>query len=60
MILAKVNGKPGMSGGGLFDKEGNLLGIISGGNDDGELAVIPMSLFAIKVDFLDELVDNNR
>lgn len=60
MILAKVNGKPGMSGGGLFDKDGCLLGIISGGNDDGELAVIPMSLFAIKVDFLEELVDNNR
>ncbi|MGN0425102.1 MAG: serine protease [Acetatifactor sp.] len=60
MILAKVNGKPGMSGGGLFDKDGNLLGIISGGNDDGELAVIPMSLFAIKVDFLEDLVDNNR
>lgn len=60
MILAKVDGKPGMSGGGLFDKEGRLLGIISGGNDEEELAVIPMSLIAIKVDFLADLVDNNR
>lgn len=60
MILARVNGIPGMSGGGLFNQNGKLWGIVSGGNEDGELAVIPLSLFTIKVDFLEELVDNDR
>lgn len=42
MMLADVMVTPGMSGGGLFDAEGNLLGIICGTSEDGEVAVAPM------------------
>lgn len=44
MIWVKAEGRPGMSGGGLFDRQGHFLGILSGGNEDGELAVVPLSL----------------
>ncbi|MCR5461349.1 MAG: serine protease [Acetatifactor sp.] len=42
MMLADVMVTPGMSGGGLFDAEGNLLGILCGTSEDGEVAVAPM------------------
>lgn len=44
MMWVKAEGRQGMSGGGLFDRQGHFLGIISGGNEDGELAVVPLSL----------------
>lgn len=44
MIWVKAEGMPGMSGGGLFDRNGHFLGILSGRNEDGELAVVPLSL----------------
>lgn len=44
MMWVKAPGKAGMSGGGLFDLQGHFLGILSGGNEDGELAVVPFSL----------------
>ena len=44
MIWAKAEGMPGMSGGGLFDRNGHFLGSLSGRNDDGELSVVPLSL----------------
>lgn len=44
MMWVKAEGRPGMSGGGLFDRQGHFLGILSGGNEDGELAVVPLSL----------------
>lgn len=43
MLWARVPGKLGMSGGGLFDRDGNLIGILSGMSEDGELAVVPLS-----------------
>ncbi|MDE7352976.1 MAG: serine protease [Acetatifactor sp.] len=43
MLWAEAGIEPGMSGGGLFDIEGNFLGIISGGAE-GELAAVPLSL----------------
>lgn len=43
MIWARAPGKQGMSGGGLFDQEGYLIGILSGVNEEDELAVVPLS-----------------
>ena len=42
MILVQCEGKPGMSGGGLFDEEGYLIGILSGVNEAGQVACIPL------------------
>lgn len=44
MMWIRAEGKPGMSGGGLFDRQGRLLGILSGQNGKGELAAAPLSL----------------
>lgn len=44
MMWVKAEVRPGMSGGGLFDSRGHFLGILSGGNEDGELAAVPLSL----------------
>jgi S1-C subfamily serine protease len=44
MIWADVQIHAGMSGGGLFDSEGYLVGILSGGSDDGQTAAVPYSL----------------
>lgn len=52
MMWVKAEGRQGMSGGGLFDRQGHLLGIISGGNEDGELAVVPLSLILAEVELL--------
>lgn len=44
MIWADAGIEPGMSGGGLFDHRGQLIGILSGGSGDGQLAAVPLSL----------------
>ena len=44
MIWVKAYGKPGMSGGGLFDQQGHFLGILSGISEDEEWAVVPLDL----------------
>lgn len=44
MIWGQGEMMPGMSGGGLLDEEGRLLGILSGGSSDGELVAVPLSL----------------
>ena len=44
MTWVKAAGKPGMSGGGLFDRRGHLLGILSGVSEDGEWAVVPLAM----------------
>ena len=43
MMWVSAAGKPGMSGGGLFDKRGHFLGILSGRSEDGEWAVVPLN-----------------
>ena len=50
MILADVYVTPGMSGGGLFDAEGRLLGIICGVAEDGEVAVAPVTTILAMTD----------
>lgn len=42
MMLAQTPVKPGMSGGGLFDERGHLLGILCGVSEDGEVAAAPL------------------
>ncbi len=42
MILAECGVRPGMSGGGLYDGAGRLIGIVCGGNEQGELAAVPL------------------
>lgn len=44
MMLAKVETYSGMSGGGLFDLQGHFLGILCGLDEDGEAAVVPLSI----------------
>lgn len=44
MIWVRAAGKAGMSGGGLFDRQGHYLGILSGVNEDDEWAVVPLGL----------------
>ena len=44
MIWVRAAGKAGMSGGGLFDRQGHYMGILSGVNEDDEWAVVPLGL----------------
>ena len=42
MLWAYCEVKAGMSGGGVFDRFGNLIGIVCAGNDEKEAAVLPI------------------
>lgn len=44
MLLAKGEAVAGMSGGGVFDSVGKLLGIICGVNEEGQIAALPESV----------------
>ena len=44
MMLARTWAFPGMSGGGVFDQKGYFIGILCGGNDENEIAVLPLSI----------------
>ena len=44
MMLVDGESFPGMSGGGVFDEDGNFLGILCGVNDAGESAAVPLSI----------------
>ncbi len=52
MMWVRAEIKPGMSGGGLFDRQGHFLGILSGGDGQGELAVVPLSLILAEAETL--------
>ncbi len=41
MLLCQSEAEPGMSGGGVFCENGELLGIVCGENEEGQLAVLP-------------------
>ena len=43
ILLAQVMARPGMSGGGIFDTKGNLIGILCGISDEGEVAAVPVT-----------------
>lgn len=42
MIYGYGYAEPGMSGGGVFDAKGNLIGILTGATADGETATLPL------------------
>ena len=42
MIYGYGHAEPGMSGGGVFDAKGNLIGILTGATADGETATLPL------------------
>lgn len=42
MMVAVCEMESGMSGGGLYDEAGHLIGIACGGNGQGELAAVPL------------------
>ena len=44
IMLVDGQSFPGMSGGGVFDESGNLVGILCGVNDAGESAAVPLSI----------------
>lgn len=44
MLWAYCEVKAGMSGGGVFDRFGNLIGIVCAGNDEKEAAVLPIEI----------------
>lgn len=50
MMWVRAEGIQGMSGGGLFDRQGHFLGILSGESGDGELAVVPLSLILAEME----------
>lgn len=41
MMVARCEIEPGMSGGGLYDREGHFIGMICGGNEEGEVVAVP-------------------
>lgn len=44
MMLGHTYAQPGMSGGGVFDRHGRFIGILSGADAKGDLAVVPLSI----------------
>lgn len=42
MLWAYCEVKPGMSGSGVFDRWGNLIGMVCGGNEEKEAAALPL------------------
>ncbi len=50
MMLATTYARPGMSGGGVFDQNGQFIGILSGADEQGNLAILPLSLILREVD----------
>lgn len=50
MLWGWTTARPGMSGGGVFDQSGRFIGILCGGNEDNEIAVLPLSIILSEFD----------
>ncbi len=44
MMLGRAFAESGMSGGGVFDRYGRFIGILSGVDEQGNLAIVPLSM----------------
>ena len=44
MMLGRTYAESGMSGGGVFDRYGRFIGILSGADERGNLAIVPLSI----------------
>jgi len=44
MVMLQTKVEPGLSGAGIFTEENVFLGIICGGNEDGEAVATPVSV----------------
>ncbi len=53
MMVAECEVKHGMSGGGLYDEAGRFVGLICGGNDDGELVAVPWHVIEARFEEID-------
>lgn len=55
MMLGKTYAIPGMSGGGVFDQNGHFIGILCGGNENNEIAVLPLSIIISEYTLLSDI-----
>ncbi len=44
MMLGKGSAHSGMSGGGVYDGQGHFIGLLCGGNEEGDLAILPLNI----------------
>lgn len=49
MMLGRTYAESGMSGGGVFDRYGRFVGILSGEDERGNLAIVPLSLILSEI-----------
>ncbi len=60
MMVAECEVKHGMSGGALYDAEGRFLGMICGGNEDGELVAVPWHVMQARFEEIGQLMVNGE
>ena len=50
MLIARAETVPGMSGGGVYDSDGNFIGIICGADENGNVAILSANVIASEYD----------
>lgn len=60
MLLCTGEIASGDSGGGVFAEDGALLGIILGVSEEGDVAVLPLSVIEAELDKFPELLENSK
>lgn len=58
MMWGRTYVKAGMSGGGVFDLQGRLIGILCGASGDNEVAVLPLSIIRTEYEQISGVVQN--
>ena len=53
MMLAHTYARPGMSGGAVFQENGCLVGILSGADQEGNLAMVPLPIILTELEAMD-------